>query len=238
MSVRLLHLASPALPIGGFSYSSGLEWGIESGQVHDDATAREWIGDALALTLSGFEAPLMLETLRCLRGASPGADTSVCRADGGPEAIDPIDLAEAIEALNAEAFAARETRELRLESEQMGYSLGRWVAEVCGDAPRLPAPVSLPVAWAAAAHRLGLDDREAALGLLWSFAENQVMVLMKAMPMGQVAAQRLLLSLGPVVEAGVARALDCERGQWTSAAPALAIASMKHETQYSRLFRS
>ena len=230
MSVRLLHLASPALPIGGFSYSSGLEWGIESGQVRDEATAREWIGDALALTLSGFEAPLMLEALRCLRGAPVRADLPT---DDSADA-----RSGAIVALNAEALAARETRELRLESEQMGYSLARWVAEVCGDAPALPAPVSLPVAWAAAAHRLGLDDREAALGLLWSFAENQVMVLMKAMPMGQVAAQRLLLSLGPVVEAAVARALDCERAAWTSAAPALAIASMKHETQYSRLFRS
>jgi urease accessory protein len=229
MSVRLLHLASPALPIGGFSYSSGLEWGIESGQVRDEATAREWIADALALTLSGFEAPLMLEALRRLRDVAQRAEAP---SDGADTCF------AAIDSLNAEALAARETREMRLESEQMGYSLGRWVAEVCGDAPRLPAPVSLPVAWAAAAHRLGLDDREAALGLLWSFAENQVMVLMKALPMGQVAAQRLLLSLGPGVEAAVSRALDCRHSEWTSAAPALAIASMKHETQYSRLFRS
>jgi urease accessory protein len=224
--VALLQLASPALPIGGYSYSSGLEWGIDSGAVRTEPAAREWIGDALALSLASFEGPLMRDAMRAARAL--------------PEAA----ALEALASLNADARAARETAELRLESDQMGFSLGRWLAAVCPDAEgdaaiaaRL-APLSLPVAWAIAATRLGLSERDALLGLFWAFAENQAMVLMKAVPMGQVAAQRLLRALTPDLVAAVERALVLERDDWSSAAPGLAIASARHETQYSRLFRS
>jgi urease accessory protein len=190
-SIALLQLASPALPIGGYSYSTALEWGVDGGAVRDEAGAREWIADALGLSI-----------------------------------------------------AARETAELRLESEQMGYSLGRWLEAVCPEpdadawiAARL-SPLALPVGWAIAATRLGLAERDALLGLFWAFAENQAMVLMKAVPMGQIAAQRLLRSLAPELEAAVGRALALPREAWSSAAPGLAIASARHETQYSRLFRS
>jgi len=225
-SLALLQLASPALPIGGYSYSAGLEWGIESGAVRDAAGAREWIADALALTLASFEGPLARDAMRA--------------AARLPDA----DAADALVALNETAIAARETAELRLESEQMGYSLGRWLATVCPDAhgdallaTRL-SPLAMPVAWAIAATRLGLPERDALLGLFWAFAENQAMVLMKAVPMGQIAAQRLLRALAPDLEAAVGRALALPRDAWSSAAPGLAIASARHETQYSRLFRS
>jgi urease accessory protein len=224
--VALLQLASPALPIGGYSYSSGLEWGIDSGAVRTEPAAREWIADALALSLASFEGPLMRDAMRAARAL--------------PEAA----ALEALASLNADARAARETAELRLESDQMGFSLGRWLAAVCPDAEgdaaiaaRL-APLSLPVAWAIAATRLGLSERDALLGLFWTFTENQAMVLMKAVPMGQVAAQRLLRALTPDLVAAVDRALALERDDWSSAAPGLAIASARHETQYSRLFRS
>jgi urease accessory protein len=224
--VALLQLASPALPIGGYSYSSGLEWGIDSGVVRTEPAAREWIADALALSLASFEGPLMRDAMRAARAL--------------PEAA----ALEALASLNADARASRETAELRLESDQMGFSLGRWLAAVCPDAEgdaaiaaRL-APLSLPVAWAIAATRLGLSERDALLGLFWAFAENQAMVLMKAVPMGQVAAQRLLRALTPDLVAAVERALVLERDDWSIAAPGLAIASARHETQYSRLFRS
>jgi urease accessory protein len=262
-TIALLQLASPALPIGGFSYSTGLEWGVESGQVRDEPGAREWIADALGLALASFEGPLMREAMRAAAGLPE------------PAALD------AIAALNAEAIAARETQELRLESGQMGYSLGRWLAAVCPDpavdaalAARLADPhdgggghpraaahpgtqpgvrragsgdartsagtgaLALPVAWAIAAVRLGLSERDALIALFWSFAENQAMVLMKAMPMGQIAAQRLLRGLTPDIVRAVDRAGALAREDWSSAAPGLAIASARHETQYSRLFRS
>ncbi len=225
-SIALLQLASPALPIGGYSYSTALEWGVDSGAVGDEAGAREWIADALALSLASFEGPIAREAMRAAAR------------------LPDVEAADALASLNATAIAARETAELRLESEQMGYSLGRWLQAVCPDpqgdawiAARL-APLALPVAWAIAATRLRLPERDALLGLFWAFAENQAMVLMKAVPMGQVAAQRLLRSLAPELEAAVERALALPRDAWSSAAPGLAIASARHETQYSRLFRS
>jgi urease accessory protein len=224
--LALLQLASPALPIGGYSYSSGLEWAIDAGRVRDEASAREWIADALALALASFEGPLMREALAHARRLP----------DAG--ALD------ALAALNAQAVAARETAELRLESEQMGRSLTRWIEAVCPDPPADAAlaarlsPCALPVAWAVAAHRLGLDARDALTAFFWSFAENQAMVLMKAVPMGQVAAQRLLRALAPELDAAVETALVRDASGWSSSAPGLAIASSRHETQYSRLFRS
>ncbi|MFN8841056.1 MAG: urease accessory protein UreF [Burkholderiales bacterium] len=225
-SIALLQLASPALPIGGYSYSTALEWGVDVGAVRDETGAREWIADALALSIASFEGPLAREAMRAA-ARWPAADA-----------------AEVLESLNVAAIAARETAELRLESEQMGYSLGRWLEAVSPDpesdawiAARL-SPLALPVGWAIAATRLGLAERDALLGLFWAFAENQAMVLMKAVPMGQIAAQRLLRSLAPELEAAVGRALALPREAWSSAAPGLAIASARHETQYSRLFRS
>jgi urease accessory protein len=225
-SIALLQLASPALPIGGYSYSTALEWGVDVGAVRDETGAREWIADALALSIASFEGPLAREAMRAA-ARWPAADA-----------------AEVLESLNVAAIAARETAELRLESEQMGYSLGRWLEAVCPEpesdawiAARL-SPLALPVGWAIAATRLGLAERDALLGLFWAFAENQAMVLMKAVPMGQIAAQRLLRSLAPELEAAVGRALALPREAWSSAAPGLAIASARHETQYSRLFRS
>ena len=225
-SIALLQLASPALPIGGYSYSTGLEWGIDSGAVRDEARAREWIADVLALSLASFEGPIARDAMRA---AARLPD---------PEA------AHALAELNETAIAARETAELRLESEQMGYSLGRWLEAVCPEPGGRTAvvatlsPLSMPVAWALAATRLGLGERDALLGLFWAFVENQAMVLMKAVPMGQIAAQRLLRALAPDLQAALDHALALPRDAWSSALPGLAIASARHETQYSRLFRS
>jgi urease accessory protein len=235
-SAALLQLASPALPIGGYSYSGGLEWGIDSGLVRDEAGALEWVGDALSLGQASFDGPLMLAALRAARHLGDAGDID--------DAQDAQDALATLVRLNAAALAARETAELRLESEQMGYSLGRWLAAVCPRAAddaliaaRL-SPLSLPVGWAIAAQRLALSDRDALLALFWTFTENQAMVLMKAVPMGQIAAQRLLRTLGPTIDAAIERALALPPADWSSAAPLLAVASARHETQYSRLFRS
>lgn len=217
--IRLLQLASPALPIGGYSYSSGLESAIEFGRVSDSATAFQWIDDAMSLVLGRFDAPLLASAL------------AAC------ESGDHRRLAE----LNRLALAGRETAELRLESEQMGYSLAQWIIQVPGGEafPLDPGlPIAAAVAWAVAAWRLQLGTQEAVAGFLWSFAENQVMVLIKALPMGQIQAQRILHRLGFRIKAVSASALLLPVERWSNAAPGLVIASMAHETQYSRLFRS
>lgn len=226
--IRMLQLASPALPIGCYSYSSGLEWAVDSGAVNDDRTAFAWIDDALCLVLGRFDAPLL------------AAAVSAC------EAADHARLA----GLNRLALAARETAELRLESEQMGYSLAQWIAGVAGEAGGAEGtgwsqslldpnrPLAAVVAWAIAAWRLGLGRRDAVTGFLWSFVENQVTVLIKTVPMGQIQAQRLLYRLGPQIGAVVESSLRLPQEAWSNAAPGFAIASMAHESQYSRLFRS
>lgn len=218
--IRLLQLASPALPIGGYSYSTGLETAIDDGRVTDGESALAWIRDMLELVLGRFDAP-----------AVAGAARAAARGD-------LADLAR----LNRVVLAARETAELRLESEQMGYSLRQWLRAVV-EAPTatdlLPeGPLAAPIVWGVAGTRLGLTDDETVDALLWSFAENQVMVLLKAMPIGQLQGQRLLHALVPVIGSVGAAAVALEPDDWSSAAPGLAIASMRHEVQYSRLFRS
>lgn len=220
--LRLLQLASPALPIGGYSYSTGLESTIDSGIVHDAASAAIWIGDMIELVQGRFDAPV-----------AAAAHRAVLQED-----------AAALAGLHRLAWAARETAELRLESEQMGYSLEQWIGSVIDgkhrDTARNPgAPaVAAPVAWGIAGARLGLSAHATVIALLWSFTENQVMVLLKAMPMGQIQGQRLLHGLLPVIERAAAVALTLPRDAWTTSAPGLALASMQHEVQYSRLFRS
>jgi urease accessory protein len=215
--VRLLQLASPALPIGGYSYSTGLESAIEAGAVHDPDAAFTWIDDALTLVVGRFDAPLMVAAIQA------------CEAEDHA----------ALDALNSTALAARETAELRLESEQMGYSLMQWIDQVPGRGTQaVGAPIAAVIAWAIAANRLRLTASDAVIGFVWSFVENQVMVLIKTIPLGQIQAQRILHRLGPRIAAVTETALQLSPNQWSNAAPGLAIASMAHETQYSRLFRS
>lgn len=228
---RLLQLASPALPIGAYSYSSGLESALDQGLVVDAASAFTWIADAIELVQARFDAAIV----------AAAAGTS-----------DPAVIAD----LDAQVLAGRETAELRREAEQMGYSLAAWLDQVPGvgeaRGPESPGATGAtgaaattgptgrtgPVAFGRAAARLGLAPVIAATGWLWGFAENQVMVLIKAMPLGQIGGQQLLWRLAPVVTANATLASRLPPDQWANASPGLAIASMAHERQYSRLFRS
>ncbi len=226
--VRLLQLASPALPIGAYSYSSGLETAIGEGRVADGETALQWIGDMLTLVIGRFDAPVAAAAHAAATGGDRGS----------------------LGALSRHVLASRETAELRLETEQMGYSLDKWIRAVLEapdepGGPTLPVgpilpegPVAAPVAWGAAGARLGLDAADTVTALLWGFAENQVMVLLKAMPMGQIQGQRVLDALVPVIDRVTGEALARPAEDWSTSAPGLAIASMRHEVQYSRLFRS
>ena len=216
----LLRLASPQLPIGGYSYSQGLEAALEHGLVSDADSAFTWLADQLRLNLARFEGPLLAELLRAALAA------------------DWAELSDAAERHRA----SRETRELALESRQMGFSLAQLLEALpeLDEAARAwlaaqPEP-SLSATWALAARAWGLDVEQALAAWLWSWAENQLAVLMKALPLGQLAAQKLTSRLLPELERACAAALaeDAPGG-----APfGLALASMLHETQYSRLFRS
>ena len=220
--VRLLQLASPTLPIGAYSYSQGLERIIEDGAVHDAATTRVWIGDVLGLVVATGDAAIAWRLLAAVR-------------DG-----DWVGFAT----WNAWFRASRETAELRAETEQMGASLAKLAADLelldepARDALQHIAPVALPAAFALAARGFAVPIDAALTAYVWSWLENQVLAAVKLVPLGQVAGQRLLATLGAKIPAVVASAMNLADDDLSTFAPGLALASARHETQYTRLFRS
>jgi urease accessory protein len=138
------------------------------------------------------------------------------------------------EELNELFLATRETAEMRAECVQMGFSLARLLPEFGVSEVSVEEP-SFQYVFAQVAREWKLDAREVLIAYLWSWLENQVMAAIKAVPLGQTAGQRMLLSLGERLEA---IASEARSGEWSNLAPGLAMLSSRHETQYSRLFRS
>jgi urease accessory protein len=219
---HLLQLASPSLPIGAYSYSQGLEAALESGIVHNEPTARAWIVDTLHHVVERFEAPILWRLMQAFASGD----------------------AQAVMDWNERFIAARDTAEFRAETIQMGFSLSRLAIElkIAGDdmlalLQSLPE-VPLPTALAYAAVALEVPPEAALHGMLFSWAENQVLVCVKSVPLGQVAGQRLLLSLRPELETAGARAMQLADHELSNWSPGLSLLSMQHEVQYSRLYRS
>ena len=219
--LRLLRLASPTLPIGAYSYSQGLESAIAADIVTGESTATAWIADNLMHSITRLEAPIFLR----LHDAWSRADfDAVCRWS---------DI----------FLASRDTAEFRAETLQMGYSLFKLLADLLPAHPlaaHFPARGDdpLPAAMAAACVMLETPRTASLHAMLFSWAENQVLAALKAVPLGQVAGQRMLLALEPDIIAAAKSALaldDDGIGNWT---PGLSLLSMRHETQYSRIFRS
>jgi urease accessory protein len=220
---RLLQLASPALPVGAYTYSQGLEWAVESGVIRDETTAGRWIADLLQHGIGCYEAPLVF----ALMAAWTATDTAE------------------ITRLNAEFLASRESAELRAETAQMGFSMCRLLCDLRDDALsdvatllEGPPELAFPTVWAGIATAWKIDPQAALIAYLWSWAENQVMAALKAVPLGQAAGQRLLAELGLQIPAVAVDARKLPETGWSNFTPAFAIASARHETQYSRLFRS
>jgi len=217
----LLQLASPALPIGGFSYSQGLEAAIDAGYVHDAGSAQRWIADGLQVMARG-EAVLLARQCAAWAGA---------------------DLQQASR-LNASLLALRETAELRLEAEQMGASLARLALELGWGAEGLRAhlatlrPAAYVTSYAFSAVALGVRPAHAVTAWLYSWVEGQVAASLKAVPLGQMAGQRMLQALRPDIVAAGEAATSTGDDAVSTFAPMLAILSSRHENQYSRLFRS
>lgn len=210
-----LQLASPALPVGGFAYSQGLEMAAEQGLVTDAASAQRWIGDLLRLVVARFEAPLWLRAFD---------------ADAAGDAV-------RFGAINAELFAARETAELRAESLQMGASLCR-VLPALGVEPPAHDGLVYPAAFAAACCRLGVGREAGLAAYLWAWTENQVLAAVKIVPLGQQAGQSMLFALHADLLAAIRVAATLPDDELGTGAVGFALCSAHHESQYSRLFRS
>ena len=212
---KLLQLASPALPVGAYSYSGGLEAAIEAGVVHDAASAQRWIGDVLEFSLARMDGPIVFSLLL---------------------GFTEKDISKT-EKMNEIFLASRESAEMRAETVQMGYSLNRLCRDLgLGEVPL--AEPSFPAAFAFAASAWQVDPEAALQAYLWSWLENQVMAAVKAIPLGQTDGQRILLSLGSLLPSVANKAMNLRDQELGNFAPSLALLSAKHETQYSRLFRS
>jgi urease accessory protein len=220
--LQLVWLASPALPVGGFSYSEALEAAVDAGLVHDEASAATWLSNQMTLGPARADLPVLAHA---------------------HEAWARRDLAR-ITALNEFVALTRETRELRLQAEQMGRSLVEWLRNQDAADDRLahlavlaPSP-TWPVAFGLASARSGATAAQALQTCLFGWAENLVQAALKAVPLGQLAGQRILQALLERMPTLVEQALARDEADWQSFSPMLGIASARHETQYSRLFRS
>lgn len=219
---RLLQLASPALPVGAYSYSQGLEWAIECGWIKDEASAGQWIHEVMHCALLSLELPLLQQQMAAW-------------ASG--------EHARLLE-LNEIFLASRESAELYRETRQMGYSMLRLIEDLgLGSAEQRAVllqleDVAYPSAWSLAATVFEVDAGDAVTAYAWGWLENQVMAAIKAVPLGQLSGQRLLLSLSQTLAEHLPALDDCDQSQWNTLTPGLAIASCLHETQYSRIFRS
>ncbi len=222
--MAMMWLSSPALPVGGFSYSEGLEAAVDAGIVLDEAGALRWLRGQLQLVLA--------------RGELPAA----ARAHAAWSVGDLRTLRE----VQSWVLTTRESAELRLQSQQMGRSMLDWLARLLPGhallelAARLGAAPCWPVGFALGACALGLDARRSLQALGFAWLDNQVQAALRGVPLGQSSGQRLLHALSLDLPGAVAGALELRDrpAQWQSFSPMLAVLSARHETQYSRLFRS
>lgn len=225
--LQLIWLASPALPVGGFSYSEGLESAIENAGIASEAAVAEWLLDQLHITQARGDMALIAKAVGAWR-----------RGDGGDWAH--------VRALNDWVLHTRETSELRLQTEQMGRSMADWLRnQHQGDENRMPAirhlaalPPTYPVAVALAASITQAPVRDILVAYAFGWAENMVQAALKSMQLGQSAGQRILARLTDAIPAAADHAIGLMDSERQAFSPMLAILSAQHEVQYSRLFRS
>ncbi len=219
---RLLAWLSPAYPVGAFSYSSGIEWAVEAGDIRDAETLRGWLGVMLTDGGGYCDAVLFAHAYR----AVVAADDTALRA-----------VAEL-----AAALAPTKERHLETTAQGNAFVEATRAAWPCAALDRLKkiwdGPVAYPVAVAAAAAGHGLALEPALAAYLQAVAANWVSAGVRLIPLGQTDGQRVLAALEPVVAATVKRALSTPLDDIGSAAFRADLGSARHETQYTRLFRS
>lgn len=219
--LQLMWLASPALPVGGFSYSEGLEAAIDHGQVHDEPTCTQWLVDQMLLTQARGDMAALAQAL------------SAWKRFDMPRLQD----------LNTWVLSTRESSEMRLQTQQMGRSLLDWLRNLDWVTPEqlqclAQLPPTYPLAYALALSGTHASPPQALQAYAFGWAENMTQAALKAVPLGQSSGQRMLAQLARHIPEAVQVALHQSDENRQAFSPMLAILSARHETQYSRLFRS
>lgn len=219
---RLLQLSSTMLPVGAYSYSQGMEWAIECGDVQSKDSAQTWISDAMQFNMGSFELPMLY---RLHQAWQLGDMAAVTAWD--------------------EAFqAGRDTAESLAETRQMGYSFCRLLNDLQALPPDFLSALNalhepaFPTVYAGVAGVWNIAVHDMLHAYAWTWLENQVAAAMKTVPLGQVAGQKMLYALGQCLPQLVEQAMRLPDDELSNFAPAFSIAGCLHETQYSRLFRS
>ncbi|MBP2698959.1 urease accessory protein UreF [Photobacterium lucens] len=217
---RLYQLMSPSLPIGGFTYSQGLEWAVEADWVANEKALVSWLRVIVEQSIATLELPILRR---------------YCQA------VEQQDFA-AIATWSEYLYACRETKELRTEEQQRGRALFTLLAQL--SVPTMNTETQFShnqnqlLGFVLAAKHWHISLEQLCQGYLWSWAENMVMAGVKLIPLGQTSGQKALMQLAegfPIAIEKSAQVSDINIGSYM---PALSIASSRHETQYTRLFRS
>lgn len=218
-SLRLWQLISPALPIGAFAYSQGLEYAVEQDWVNDETTARQWITGLINHSMSSLDIPVLARLYQAWHAND----------------------VERVVYWNRYLQASREASELLTEDRQIGAALKQLLTDLDIQQVRnWPAtePAGFATMFALAATQWGVGLADACYGFLWTWSENQVAAAIKLVPLGQTAGQRILSAIIDDIPSAVERGLKIGDEDIGITAHGLGIASALHETQYTRLFRS
>ncbi|GAB1255633.1 urease accessory protein UreF [Aurantivibrio plasticivorans] len=216
--VHLMHLVSPALPVGAYAYSQGFESAVEFGWVHDAGSTEDWLRNVMQYNIAQLDAPVLMRLY---------------------DAWQSDDVRQVIY-WNDFILASRETKELLLEDSQMGQALWRLLKELDIDGAKKwqPSTTSFTSMFALAASHYTVAKESCIEGFVWSWLENQMQAAIKLVPLGQTQANQLLVNLIPEIPGLCLQAAAIDDAAVGNSSPRIAVASMQHETQYSRLFRS
>lgn len=215
--LRCLHLCSPLLPVGGFSFSQGLEYAIEARWLQNQHDLGTWLQTAMQIAMARLDLPVLLRLKRAYAES---------RADDFQYWTDFL-------------LASRESAELLQAERVMGAALKRLLPTLAIDSGFYESiTASFNGGFAVASEFWGIADEDALSAYLWIWLESQISAACKLFPLGQSDAQRLLMLKTADIPACVSLALSLDDEEIGGSLPALAMASAWHETQYSRLFRS
>jgi len=217
--IRLMQLVSPTLPIGAFTYSQGLEWAVENSQVDSPEAVYNWMTGIIKDGLTYLDLPILKRLYQAFQQSNK----------------------QDVSYWSEYLLASRETSELRQEENNRGRALTTLLVdlEVAGaDQYHQTLQLTQLSGFALAAVTWHIPLQQAALGYGWGLVENQVAAAIKLVPLGQTSGQKLQLQLSELLPDAVQTGLSIENEEIGASAPAMAIASSLHETQYTRLFRS